>query len=157
LLSGAEGVAGAAVGNATTAARYQSPRGIAFDTSGNLYIADSLNNAIRKITATAGAISSSSTVSSFAGSQVGLGSYTGAAFAAGYSGDGGAALSATLNDPRDVAVDKLGNVFIADYGNNVVRMVNGANTTAITPALNFGNAAGLIHTVDGAVRVPSAT
>ncbi len=156
VLSGAEGVAGAAVGNATTAARYQGPRGIAFDTSGNLYVADSLNNAIRKITATAGAISSTSTVSSFAGSQVGLGTYTGAAFAAGYSGDGGLALSATLNDPRDVAVDKLGNVFIADYGNNVIRMVNGANTTATTPGLGFGYASGVIHTVAGSGRVTSS-
>jgi hypothetical protein len=156
VLSGAEGVAGAAVGNATTAARYQSPRGIAFDTSGNLYIADSLNNAVRKITATAGAISSTSTVSSFAGSQVGLGTYTGAAFAAGYTGDGGPALSATLNDPRDVAVDKLGNVFIADYGNNVVRMVNGTNTTATTPGLGFGYASGVIHTVAGSGRVTSS-
>jgi hypothetical protein len=154
LLSGAEGVAGAAVG-AATAARYQAPRGIAFDSAGNLYIADSQNNAIRKITASSGSISSSSTVSSFAGSQVGLGSYTGAAFAAGYTGDGGQALSATLNGPRDVAVDKLGNVFIADYGNNVVRMVNGPSTTATTPGLGYGYGSGVIHTVAGSGRVTS--
>jgi sugar lactone lactonase YvrE len=156
VLSGTEGVAGAAVGNATTAAKYQGPRGIAFDSSGNLYIADSQNNAIRKITASSGSISSTSTVSSFAGSQVGLGTYTGAAFAAGYTGDGGQALSATLNDPRDVAVDKLGNIFIADYGNNVVRMVNGASTTATTPGFGYGYGPGVIHTVAGSGRITSS-
>jgi DNA-binding beta-propeller fold protein YncE len=80
--------------------------GIAVDTEDTVYIADAANNAIRKITASTGKIST------LAGSGT-----------AGYSGDGGPATSAKLSGPWGVAVDAAGNVYIADTGNSAIRMV----------------------------------
>lgn len=98
-----------------TSAYLADPFGIAIDSSGNLYIADALNNVIRKIT-------SGGTISTVAGNH---------AASAGYSGDGGPATSAQLNQPYGVAVDSSGNIYIADTFNNVVRKVstNGTITT----------------------------
>src|SRR5207237_188688 len=78
---------------------------IALDNSGNLYIADTNNNRIRKVTV-AGIIST----------VAGTGAW-------GFRGDGGAATSAQLAAPRGVAVDQAGNIFIADSGNDVIRVV----------------------------------
>jgi sugar lactone lactonase YvrE len=78
---------------------------IALDNSGNLYIADTNNNRIRKVT-TAGIITT----------IAGSGGW-------GFRGDGGPATSAQLAAPRGVAVDPAGNIFIADSGNDVIRMV----------------------------------
>lgn len=100
-------------GGAAVAARLSLPAGIALDAAGNLYVADSANHRVRKITP-GGAILP------FAGTG-NLGS----------SGDGGQAASATLNDPQSVAVDGSGNVFITDTGNSRIRRVapNGVITT----------------------------
>jgi sugar lactone lactonase YvrE len=83
--------------------------GIAVDTQGNLYIADSGNNCIRKVTVSSGTIS---TIAGVGGSPAAL------------SGDGGAATSAKLAAPLGVAVDGNGNVYIADTGNGRVRKVD---------------------------------
>lgn len=80
--------------------------GLALDSDGNLYIADTGNNVIRKVDASTGKIST------YAGNG-----------SAGYSGDGGPATSATLSGPWGVAVDSDGNVFIADTGNSAIRVV----------------------------------
>ncbi len=93
-------------GGPATSAELNNPTGLALDSSGNLYIADSANNLIREIT--------SGTINTFAGSNT---------LGAGYAGDTGPALQAQLNDPTGVAVDKYGNVYIADAGNNVIRLV----------------------------------
>jgi hypothetical protein len=85
-----------------------SPQGIAFDGFGNLYIADQNANLVRKITP-------AGDVSTFAGNGT-----------AGFAGDGGLATSAELNGPMAVVVDGAGYVYIADTGNNVVRIVNPA-------------------------------
>ncbi|MGD0778292.1 MAG: hypothetical protein ABSC05_36380 [Candidatus Solibacter sp.] len=82
------------------------PTGVAVDSSGNLYFADSLNNRIRKL--------SGSTVNTIAGNGV-----------LSHSGDGGAPTAAQLNAPQGVAVDTAGNLYIADTSNNVVRRVSG--------------------------------
>ena len=82
------------------------PRGIAFDNSGNMYIADSLNQRIRVVEADTGIIRT----------LVGSGSR-------GSSGDGGPAIQADLNFPKAVAVDDLGNLFIADDQNHRIRAV----------------------------------
>ncbi|HKW13821.1 MAG TPA: hypothetical protein VJS69_04985 [Candidatus Krumholzibacteria bacterium] len=96
---------------------------LAIDAAGNIYVCDTLNHAIRMID-TAGIIHR------FAGLNPA---------SAGFSGDGGPATSAQLDLPRDVACDTHGNVFIADTGNQVIRMVapDGIITTvAGTPGVS---------------------
>lgn len=95
-------------GGPATAAALNNPVGIALDTAGNIYIADDHNNAVRKVDA-------AGIMTTFAGNHT-----------AGYSGDGGPASAAAINDPIGVGVDKSGNVYIADAGNNSVRKVNTA-------------------------------
>jgi sugar lactone lactonase YvrE len=82
------------------------PNGIVVDAEGNLLIADQSNNRIRKV-------DSRGYITTFAGSQE-----------AGYSGDGGMAVSALLSAPSSLALDLSGNLYIADQGNNCVRMIS---------------------------------
>jgi sugar lactone lactonase YvrE len=94
-----------------TSAELNLPDAVAVDASGNLYIADTYNNAIRKV--------SNGLIATIAGDG-----------SPGYSGDNGPAANARLNMPRGVAVDASGTVYIADSGNHVVRKVsNGVITT----------------------------
>ena len=86
-----------------TAASLNAPCGVAVDTQGNVYFADSGDNCIRMISAGSGIIST------VAGSLSPFG---------GYFGDGGPALAALLNYPTGIAVDSLGNLYIADTNNN---------------------------------------
>jgi len=99
-------------GGAATAASLNTPTAVAVDLNGNIYIADSNNNRIRVVTG--------GTISTFAGNGT-----------ASYSGDGGAATSATLYTPRGVAVDANGVVYIADTNNHVVRKVSGGTISTI--------------------------
>jgi trimeric autotransporter adhesin len=92
--------------------------GLAVDSHGNLYIADLYNNEIRKV--------SQGTITTVAGNGQ-----------MGFSGDGGPATSAELNNPGGVAVDSQGNLFIADTGNNRIRMVS-ASTGFITTIAGNG-------------------
>jgi len=91
--------------------------GIAVDSSGNIYVADTYNNRVRVINAQTGVITT------FAGT----GTY-------GDSGDGGAAASAQLAFPQGLAFDAQGNLYIADSGNNIVRMVSAQNGNISTVA-----------------------
>jgi trimeric autotransporter adhesin len=102
-------------GGPATAAMMRIPNGMALDFSGNLYIADSSNNRIRKITP-------DGVISTVAGSGT-----------AGYSGDGGSATLAQLNNPSNVVVDPSGNLYIADGFNWRIRKVaaNGIITTFV--------------------------
>ena len=95
-------------GGAATAAQLNSPAGVAPDGLGNLYIADTSNNRIRKVDA-AGVI----TTVAGDGTQ-------------GYGGDGGAATAAQLSSPAGVAPDGAGNLYIADRNNNRIRKVDAA-------------------------------
>lgn len=95
------------------------PVGVAFDGSGNAYIADSyFSSQILKV-------SSSGTVTVVAGN----GTF-------GYAGDGGPAASATLNQPHGVFIDSHGNIFIADTENSVIREVVAATGNIQTVAGN---------------------
>jgi sugar lactone lactonase YvrE len=109
--NGAAGYSGD--GGAATGACLDSPGGVAVDSSGNLYIADTLNQCIREMAVTG-------IITTVAGNGTN-----------GYSGDGGAASSASLNCPSGVAVDAVGNLYIADTSNNCIRVVaaNGVITT----------------------------
>jgi trimeric autotransporter adhesin len=94
-------------GGAATSAMLNSPTGVAVDSSDDIYIADCYNHAIRKVTTKTGKIST----------VVGTGGISG------YSGDGGAATSAKLYDPKSVAFDPIDNLYIADTNNQVIRKV----------------------------------
>ena len=97
---------------AATSAQLSSPEGVAVDWAGNLYIGDASNNRIRKVD-TAGVITT----------VAGTGT-------AGSSGDGGAAVAAQLNNPGGVALDALGNLYIADRSNRRIRKVVGVGPPA---------------------------
>ena len=100
---------------------FSCPRGINIDPStGNLYIADTRNDAIRMITRSTGIV----TIIAGTGQQ-------------GYSGDGGPATSAMLHHPNGIAVDATtGNIYIADTSNHVIRMVTVSTGIIITIAGN---------------------
>jgi uncharacterized protein (TIGR03437 family) len=106
-----------------TAAQLNFPIGIAVDGSGNLYIADNGNHAVRKVTVSTGIIS---TIVGVEGSS-------------GFAGDGGPSPAARLNSPQNVAVDKDGNLYISDFSNHRIRKVT-ASTGLITTIAGTGTA-----------------
>ena len=103
-----------------TSAELNLPTGVAVDSGGNVYIADTGNNVIRKI-------NTSGSITTVAGNN-----------AEGYSGDNGAATNATLYAPSGVAVDSAGNLYIADTNNNRIRKVSTSGT--ITTIAGTGTA-----------------
>lgn len=109
-------------GGQATAARLNTPVRLAFDASGNLFIADSGNNKIRKVNMTTGVITT----------VVGSGT-------AGNTGDGGQATSARLRTPYDMAFGPDGSMFIADRANHKIRKVN-MTTGIITTFAGSGTA-----------------
>ena len=86
------------------------PHGVAVDASDNLYIADTGNNRLRKVTL-------DGTITTVAGNG-----------APDFGGDGGPALNAKLNAPTSLAIDTSGNLYIADTGNNRIRRISGDGT-----------------------------
>lgn len=144
-------------GAAATGAHFHFPDGCAFDSKGNLYIADRGNNEIRVIVATAGTPFAGTTVGNIY-NFAGAGGAGPASPALGYSPDGTAAIGALINGPFDVAVDATDNVFFADLGNNF--SIDGSPGT--TPPLNNNvirvvlAADGTVHTVAGKQTVYGA-
>jgi len=100
-------------GGVATNASLDAPAGVALDGAGNLYIADSSNQRIRKVDA-------NGIITTVAGNGT-----------SGYMGDGGAATNGHLTSPNGVALDASGNLYIADYNNNRIRKAdpNGVITT----------------------------
>ena len=154
--TGSPGYAGD--GGPAVSAQLNLPRGIAFDSVGNLYIADTNNHRVRRVT-------QSGLITTIAGdsdsplrsprsvavdfdrnlyiadtgnhriikrSNLGQVSEIAGISSAGFSGDGGSARSAQLSSPAAIAVDLLGNVYIADLGNNRIRKLTPAE--AVIPA-----------------------
>jgi sugar lactone lactonase YvrE len=113
---------------AATGAKLNVPSGVVVDGVGNLYIADYLNNRIRKVTP-------GGTITTVAGDGYNAGGAGG--IGGGYSGDGGPATSAELNVPYGVAVDGVGNLYIADTLNQLIRKVTPDGT--ITTVAGGGN------------------
>ncbi|WP_295671361.1 NHL repeat-containing protein [uncultured Mucilaginibacter sp.] len=95
---------------ADTTATFNQPTGVAVDAAGNIYVADEGNNLIREI-------SPAGVVSTFAGSGA-LGA------------NNGTGTKASFNGPTGVAVDASGNVYVADYGNNIVREITPAGVVS---------------------------
>jgi len=92
-------------GGAATSASLNNPQCVAFDNFGNLFIADTANSRIRKV-------SPNGIISTVAGTNSG-----------GYSGDGGMATNAQLSSPCGIVLDAAGNLYIADSANNRIRKV----------------------------------
>ena len=118
-------------GGPATSASFSAPQAVAVDGAGNVYIADYSNNRIRKIT--------NGVISTIAGNGK-----------AGFSGDGGPALNASLNGPWNVTADAAGNLYIADYNNQRIRKISGG---IITTVAGNGQAA---YSGDGGLAVNAA-
>jgi beta-glucanase (GH16 family) len=120
-VAGLAGSSGSADGNGT-ATRFNGPSGIVTDTAGTLYIADTLNHTIRKIT-------SSGDVSTLAGQ-------------AGTSGSADGTAAAQFYGPQGLAIDDTGNLYVADTNNNTIRKVitsTGVVTTVAGLAGSIGS------------------
>jgi trimeric autotransporter adhesin len=125
-------VSGCGDGRVGTSAEVDLPRGVYLDAANDLLVADTGDSRIREVSATTNLIS---TVVNSAGT-------------AGYSGDNGPATGAQLNLPGGIWVDSTGNYFIADSGNEVIRVVNN-QTTAITVGGTTIQPNGDIQTIAG--------
>lgn len=114
-------------GQSATQAELNEPQGLAVDDAGNLYIADTLNHRVRRVTA-------DGTITTVAGTGL-----------AGYSGDGQLAVNATLNLPTGLAIGLGETLFIADSGSNVVRQLGSdgvIHTVAGTGEARYGGEGG---------------
>src|SRR5947209_9025673 len=104
-------------GGPAQAALLNGPFDVAFDSAGNLFFSDTFNHRIRRVDAQTGVIAT----------VAGNGE-------AGYAGDGGPAVRASLNEPYGIAIDRSGNIFVADRLNRRVRRIDAANGSVATLA-----------------------
>jgi prepilin-type N-terminal cleavage/methylation domain-containing protein len=125
------GTAGSADGTGT-AAQFSQPMGVAVDAAGNVYVADYGNSRIREITP-------GGVVTTLAGSTAGYADGTGA--------------SGRFNSPYGVAVDASGNVYVADYSNNRIRMVTQAGVVTTIA----GSTSGYVDATGASAKFSSPT
>lgn len=129
-LAGVPGVAGFADGTGA-AASFNGPTGIATDSAGNVYVADTNNSTIRKITP-------AGTVTTVAGTAGQTGSADGSGVAARFSG------------PQGIATDSFGNLYVADSGNNTIRKIAATNLFApVAIVTTLAGTAGQRGSADG--------
>ncbi|MDO8414123.1 MAG: hypothetical protein Q7S51_10080 [Gallionellaceae bacterium] len=129
--AGTAGVFGSSDGSGT-AARFTSPYGLARDNAGNLYVADTGNSTIRKIT-TAGVVSTLAGMAGMVGSSDGSGA------------------AARFENPYGITSDGVGNLYVADTGNSTIRKITatGAVTTVVGVAGQIGFAPGSLPGIIG--------
>ena len=127
-IAGSARIAGSSDGTGS-AARFNNPGGLALDDGGNLYVTDSSNNTIRKITPTVSAGQTNWVVTTLAGSPGIAGSADGTGSAA------------QFYSPSGIAVDKAGNVYVADFENSTIRKMR--------PSVLGGQTQWLVTTIGG--------
>lgn len=135
-LAGSAGITGSSNGTGSSA-RFNSPSSVAVDASGNVYVADSGNSTIRKITA-AGAVSTLAGDPNLPGSENGIGS------------------AALFSDPYGIAVSAAGVVYVADSGNHTIRVITSTGT--VTTLAGSPSLSGSLNGTGSAARFnfPSA-
>jgi hypothetical protein len=116
---------------AGSAARFWSPRGVAVDSVGTVYVADFFNHTVRKVTA-AGVVTTLAGLAGTSGSEDGTGS------------------EARFHYPAGVAVDAVGTVYVADYGNSTIRKVTAAGV--VTTLAGLAGYPGSIDATGSAAR-----
>ncbi len=120
--NGSQGYSGNGMPATSGHCEFNTPNGLVIDKVGNIYIADAGNNVVR-------VINTSSIISVFAGTYM--------AIYGGYSGDGGPATDAEINEPGGICTDALGDIFIADYANNAIREVNTSGIISTLAGIGF--------------------
>jgi len=126
-VAGNGGLGYAGDGGAATAAQLDYPTAVAVDSAGNLFIADNNSNVIRRV-------DTSGTISTVAGN----GSFA-------YTGDGGLAVAATFAEPEGIAAGPDGAIYIADTGNNAIRVLRPVQQSVLITGV-----------VDAASEMPTA-
>ncbi len=122
-------------GGPALSAKFNNPQGIAVDDLGNFYIADSQNHRVRRISA-------SGTVSTIAGTGD-----------LGFSGDGGAATSAELASPTDIAIGNDGSLYIADKDNNRIRKVSASGVITTIASTQQPSSIAIYENASATLRV----